>query len=112
MQYNNYKVYQKALERLVECVHLTHRERRDDASLLYELVNKEKPAKLLKVDEDCNVCPICNGYVEECYIYCPNCGRKIDWGRMKMSHRERGGEVSEEIVRYDVYNKKVIEDEE
>ena len=112
MQYNNYKVYKKALERLVECVHLTHRERRDDASLLYELVNKEKPAKPLKVDEDCNVCQICNGYVEEYYIYCPNCGRKIDWeDNEDVSHIEREGEVSEEIVRYDVYNKKVIEDE-
>ena len=82
MRYNNYKVYQKALERLVECVHLTHRERRDDASLLYELVYKENPCKPLTVigNNSCiTVCQVCNGYVEECYIYCPNCGQKIDW---------------------------------
>ena len=81
MRYNNYKVYQKALERLVECVHLTHRERRDDASLLYELVNKEKPAKALKIDEfnDLRLCPNCDCFVEENYSYCRNCGQKIEW---------------------------------
>ena len=40
-----YKVYEKALKRLVDNVQLTDRERRDDASLLYELIDASKRVK-------------------------------------------------------------------
>lgn len=87
MKYNNYKVYMKALERLVEDTHLTYRERRDDASLLYELVDREKPMKVTEKWSD--DCPKCGEFmIDTCEYalhnipfikYCPHCGQKLDW---------------------------------
>lgn len=81
MTYNNYKVYQKALERLVECVHLTHRERRDDASLLYELVNNLKGCKPENTfDYDAAIyCGNCGHQIFRNFKCCPICEKRIDW---------------------------------
>lgn len=81
MKYDNYKVYKKALERLVEDTHLTYRERRDDASLLYELVDREKGVKPADAfDYDNNIyCGKCGFIVSRRHKYCTQCGYKLDW---------------------------------
>lgn len=90
MKYSNYKVYKKALDRLLEDTHLTYRERRDDASLLYDLVNREKGIRPVDIfDYDNSIfCGDCNTVVFRHYNYCPTCGRKIDWSDWEKIRKE------------------------
>ena len=88
--------YQEALKRLRTNEYLTSREQRRYYNLLQELVYKETPMKPIDkytekvrdyLDEDSFVyvnfeigyCPNCNEEVNENYIYCNNCGQKLDW---------------------------------
>ena len=81
MKYQNYKVYKKALERLVDDTHLTYRERRDDASLIYELIDRMKGVKpnFIFDYDDFVSCGECGAMLLRNYKCCPICEKRIDW---------------------------------
>ena len=74
-----YEEYEKALREFFE-FQLTEKEKAINYNILNELVEKEKPMKILHN----NFCPVCNLIVNSDYSengdmnYCPRCGQKLD----------------------------------
>ena len=83
--------YEKALREFFE-FKLTEKEKAINFNILNELVEKEKPKKVIyerENDLDWSLCPCCNSDIEQ-YLYdefenefvierCFNCGQKLEW---------------------------------
>lgn len=57
----------------------------DFNNFLNEILEK-KLVKLVEYSYDVHICPTCKTYIENgkgIYLYCPYCGQRITWGRVK-----------------------------
>ena len=82
------KKYQEVLDEVFEVIekNIDYENVYVSKQVLQELVNRATPMKVLtfnsrKFEYDIHpvLCPDCKNLLYETYLYCPYCGRKLEW---------------------------------
>ena len=77
--------YQEALNKLRFAVSISqdlpYKECNELCDIIYELVDKETPIKVVKwkLAQPETRCAKCGAGLERKHDYCPNCGQRLDW---------------------------------